>query len=100
MGSPAQAVRLAASLSARDALSQEEVNVVANDIDNLLHKLEGRLVSVDGRNINLATVNSEVLTYAASWRHEFLSIVTKPNLAYILLLASAYGHFLSFQTRE
>jgi membrane-bound serine protease (ClpP class) len=92
----AQAVRSAASLSANDALSQQVVDIVASDIDDLLQKLEGRSVSVNGQDVILASVNVDVVTYSASWRHEFLSIVTNPNIAYILLLAGAYGLFFEF----
>lgn len=92
----AQAVRSAASLSARDALFQEVVDIVANDINDLLQQLEGRAVAVNDQDITMAFTNTEVIEYTATWRHEFLSIVTNPNVAYILLLAGVYGLFLEF----
>lgn len=92
----AQAVRSASSLSAKDALSQQVVDIVASDTEDLLQQLEGRLVAVNGQNVSLATANSEMVDYAATWRHEFLSILTDPNVAYILLLAGAYGLFFEF----
>lgn len=89
----AEAVRSASSLSAQDALSQQVVNLLADDIDELLQKLDGISVKVKGKDIKLSSENAQILPYKATWRHEFLSILTNPNVAYIMMLVGVYGLF-------
>lgn len=88
-----EAVRSAASLSAQDALSLQVVNLVADDINALLIQLDGVSVDVNGQDIVLSSKNTQIIPYAATWRHEFLSIITNPNIAYIMMLAGIYGLF-------
>src|SRR3990172_5375971 len=50
-----QAVRQAASLSSEQALLQGVIEIVATDVDDLLEKVNGREVNVNGRNQTLDT---------------------------------------------
>lgn len=55
-----QAVRSAASLPAAEALSLHVIDVVADDIPDLLRKIDGRTVTVAGKPMRLETANLEV----------------------------------------
>src|SRR6516165_9072669 len=63
----AEAVRTAASLQASEALKLHVIDVIADDVPDLLRKIDGRTATVDGKQERLATAGLEVLTVAPDW---------------------------------
>ena len=92
----AEAVRSAASLPASEALSLHVIDVIADDVPDLLHKIDGRTVMVAGKPQHLATADLDVVAVPPSWRTELLTLVTNPNVAFILLLIGVYGLIFEF----
>jgi len=92
----ADAVRSAASLPATEALSLHVIDVVADNVPDLLHKIDGRTVTVAGKPKQIASAGLEVVTVTPDWRTELLALVTNPNVAFILLLIGVYGLILEF----
>ena len=92
----AEAVRAAASLQAAEALKLHVVDVIADDVPDLLRKIDGRTVTVAGKPERLATVGLEVVTVAPDWRTQLLAVVTDPNIAFILMLIGVYGLLFEF----
>jgi len=88
-----EAVKEAKSISAEDALRYGVIELIAEDTAELLSKLEGRSVIVSDRNITLATEGALIEHFEADWKIRLLSIVTDPNIAYILLIIAIYGIF-------
>lgn len=88
-----EAVKEAKSISAKDALSYGVIDLMANNTNELLSKLEGRRVTVSDKNITLSTKDAVILTFEADWKTQFLATITDPNIAYILLLIAIYGIF-------
>lgn len=85
------AVRGAASLNATEAQAQNVVDLLANDMQDLLAKADGREVRVNASAIPLATRNAPLVELQPDWRTRVLSVITDPNIAYILLLLGIYG---------
>jgi membrane-bound serine protease (ClpP class) len=92
----AEAVRTAVSLPASEALKLHVIDVIADDVPDLLRKIDGRTATVDGKPERLATAGLEVLTVAPDWRTELLAIATNPNVALILMLIGVYGLLFEF----
>jgi membrane-bound serine protease (ClpP class) len=92
----ADAVRSAVSLPATEALALHVIDVIADDVPDLLRKIDGRTVTIAGKPVRLATAGLDVVTVAPDWRTELLALVTNPNVAYILLLIGVYGLILEF----
>ena len=88
-----EAVKEAKSISAKDALSYGVIDLMANNTNELLSKLEGRRVTVSDKNITLSTKDAVILTFEADWKTQFLATITDPNIAYILLIIAIYGIF-------
>ena len=88
------AVRSAASLSARAALEQNVIDVVAEDIDDLMQQIDGRTVKVSTGQIQLATSGLGIERIEIDWRTQLLSVITNPNVAYLLMLIGVYGLLL------
>lgn len=86
-----QAVRGAVSLPASEALKLHVIDVIADDVPDLLRKVDGRTVTVAGKPVRLQTTGLEVVTIAPDWRTKFLSVITDPNIAYLLMLLGFYG---------
>jgi membrane-bound serine protease (ClpP class) len=87
----ADAVRGAVSLPASEALKLQVIDVIADDIPDLLRKIDGRSAIVAGKPERLATAGLEVVTVAPDWRTQLLAVITNPNVAYLLMLVGAYG---------
>ena len=91
-----KAVREAASIPANEALQLGVIDIVATGMGDLLKQLEGREVQVRGEKRILNTAGSVVDQLAPDWRSRFLSVITNPNVAYILMLIGIYGLMLEF----
>ncbi len=86
-----KAVRQAASLSSQAALEQNVIDVIAESVSDLLGQIDGRTVKMaDGETaITVARANIEALE--PNWRTRILSVITQPNIAFILMLVGTYG---------
>jgi membrane-bound serine protease (ClpP class) len=91
-----QAVRAAVSLPASDALKLHVTDIIADDIPDLLYKIDGRTVKVDRASRRLVTAGLDVAILAPDWRTELLAVITDPNIAFILLLIGVYGLLFEF----
>src|SRR4029079_4999077 len=87
----AYAVRSAASLPASEALSLHVIDVIADDVPDLLRKIDGREVTIAGKPARLAAAGLEIETRPPDWQTELLMLVTNPNVAFILMLIGVYG---------
>jgi len=88
-----QAVREAVSLSSTEALQQGVIDIIATDTNDLLAKVDGWRVSINGQYVILNTSDLAIETIEPDWRNELLAIITNPNVAYILMLLGIYGLF-------
>ena len=94
-----RAVREAASLSSSEALSQQVVDVVANDVADLLRQLDRRTVHLgNGRTVTLALAGARVDAWDPDWRDRVLGVVGDPSLALLLLLIGFYGLLFEFSS--
>jgi len=91
-----EAVRSAASLPASEALKLNVIDVIADDIPDLLRKIDGRTVKAAGKPATLATAGLAIVNVAPDWRTEILSIITNPNIAFLLMLVGVYGLIFEF----
>jgi membrane-bound serine protease (ClpP class) len=90
------AVREAATLTADEALAENVVNFIANDPAELARTVHGMAVEIDDAEVILDTAAAEIRTLAPDWRNRFITAITDPNIAYILLLVGIYGLILEF----
>lgn len=91
-----KAVLSGASISATEALQMKVIDVVAVDLKDLMTQINGRTVQLKNRQQQLNTVNIKIENFNPDWRSQFLSIITDPNIAYILLLVGIYGLIFEF----
>jgi len=89
-----RAVREAVSLTAEAALEENVIDVVAVDVAELMEAIDGLSVTVGNETVEISTENLVVEIYEPDWRTRFLMVITDPNIAYLLMLAGAYGLLL------
>jgi len=86
-----RAVREAVSLTAEEALAQKVIDVIAADVPQLLQKVDGRKVSASGAERALQTAGAPRVAWEPDWRTRFLSVITDPTIAYVLMLLGIYA---------
>lgn len=87
------AVEEGKSLSAEDALAYGVIDIMAENEDELWEKLDGRTVEISQTEIKISLKDAKHIYYEPDWKDRFLSIITNPNIAYILLMLGVYGIF-------
>ena len=85
------AVRSAASLSAQAALENGVIDLMAENVDELVSKLDGRSVAVEGGDVVLSTGGMRIERIEPDWRTKLLAVITHPTVAYFLMLIGIYG---------
>jgi len=90
------AVREAVSLSAAEALKMKVIDLVAEDVPELLRRLDGRKLRVSDTERVLQTSEVVATGFEPDWRTRFLSVVTDPSIAYMLILVGIYAMVFEF----
>ena len=85
-----RAVREAVSLSADEALAEKVIDLTARDVSDLVTKLNGRKVTTASGEHVLATADVTMISIEPDWRTKFLSVITDPSVALMLLMAGVY----------
>jgi membrane-bound serine protease (ClpP class) len=94
-----KAVREAASLSASAALQANVIDLIARNPADLLKQIDGRTVEVaGGETRRLGTKDATIGALDPGWVSQFLSIITNPNVAFVLLLIGIYGLIFEFMS--
>lgn len=93
-----RAVREGASLTAAEALNENVIDLIANDLNDLFIQIDGRIVEVTGKKVTLSTRSLVLERFEQDGRTRLLAIITNPDIAYILMLIGFYGLILEFAT--
>src|SRR5712691_5769677 len=91
-----RAVREAVSLPAREALKSKVIDLVAEDVPDLLKRLDGRRLQIAEKERVLQTSGVVATAFEPDWRTRFLSVITDPSIAYILILVGIYALVFEF----
>jgi len=98
-----QSVRESVSLPADDALARRVIDLVAEDIDDLLQKLDGRRVALGAAAgspravvVTLATAKARLIDVEPDARQRALAAISDPSIALILLMIGFYGLLFEF----
>jgi membrane-bound serine protease (ClpP class) len=80
-----KAVRQSVSLSAQQALDSRVIDLMADNLDDLLAKLDGRQVNVKGSQVTLRLAAAPVEQRPMTWLQVIAHGIVDPNIAYALL---------------
>jgi len=91
-----KAVREGVSLTAEEALEKGVIDIMANSVTDLFKQLHGKTIDLKSRSVTLDTEALIVERIKPDWRSNLLSIITDPNIAYVLMLVGIYGLIMEF----
>ncbi|WP_052879065.1 NfeD family protein [Vibrio coralliirubri] len=91
-----KAVREAASLDSENALTLNVIDFIASDLQQLVELSNGRTITINGINQEVQLSDVAFVEREQDWRFSLLSVITNPNVAYILMLIGIYGLLLEF----
>ncbi len=85
------AVRNSVSITEREALEKNVINIVATDEKDLLDQLDGKEVQMNGVTKILHTKNATVEPLEMGFFQKVLSRLSDPNISYIIMMLGFYG---------
>ncbi len=88
-----EAVRKSVSVSEEDAVKLHVADMAADNLPDLLKELDGRRVLTANGAVILHTKNARVEYIEPGTRLKILSVITDPNIAYVLMLLGIIGIF-------
>jgi membrane-bound serine protease (ClpP class) len=86
-----RAVRNAVSSTHLEALKENVIDFVAEDMDDLLHKLNNRKVRINERVHVLKTGDCEAVYFFMDWKQKFLNFFADPTMVLLLLVVAVIG---------
>ncbi len=92
----AMAVNKSVSLTATEALQKHVINVMADNVPDLLKKIDGMQVKVGERSETLHTAGATVEYHKGNWRARLLAAITDPNITYLLMIIGFWGIIIEF----
>ncbi len=87
----------AANVTSYEALKIQAIDVVAENEEELLKKIDKRLVRMQSGKEPLELSNAEVVNIETDFRRNLLDFLTNPNLAYILMMIGVLGILAEIQ---
>jgi membrane-bound serine protease (ClpP class) len=88
-----KAVIESASITAKDALDKNVIDVIAGSMDELLTKIDGKTVETRTGKVTLKTKGMKTQEIDMPFKYKFLSYVSDPNVAYLLMMLGMIGIF-------
>ena len=88
-----KAVRESVSITEKEALKMNVIDLIATDTAALLEAIDGRKLETILGEITVATKGINVQRHKMGMRGKILDIISNPNIAYMLMLLGFYGIF-------
>jgi membrane-bound serine protease (ClpP class) len=88
-----KAVRESVSITEKEALKLNVIDLVAPDIETLLKSIDRKVIETSLGKHTVKTKGVNIKYKDISLRHKVLNIISDPNIAYLLMLVGFYGIF-------
>ncbi len=85
------AVRTSESITASQAVELNVIDFIAEDVDEILEKIDGWIVKFKESEKTIAAEDVEIKKFEMDWRERLFDHVSNPNIAYIFMLLGIYG---------
>lgn len=85
------AVRQSVSITEVQAVEEKVVDLIAQNEQDLLQRINGRMVEINTGSLTLQTSGVEVEQVEMNFIENLLNTISDPNIAYILMMLGFYG---------
>lgn len=86
-----EAVRKSLSITENEALEKNVIDLVAKSREELLDRIDGKIIETGSGTRMLHTRNAQIETMEMGPAEKILDMLSDPNIAYLLLLLGLYG---------
>jgi membrane-bound serine protease (ClpP class) len=86
-----RAVRESVSITAKEALDIKVIDFMAETLEEVIDKIDGKTIEKEGHSITLHTKGARLERVISGWRFKILNVVASPNIAYILMMIGTLG---------
>ena len=86
-----QAVKNAVSSTYLEALRQNVIDFIAEDMGELMKKLDNRKVAINGKEVILRTGTCVAVEYPMDWKQKIVNFLADPQMMLILLIIAIVG---------
>jgi membrane-bound serine protease (ClpP class) len=93
-----QAVRQSVNITADQAVAQHVVDLKANDLNDLLNKVDGRQVQTAAGTLTLQTKGAQTTNIDRTFIEDFLDVLSNPDIALILLSLGTLAIFFELSS--
>ncbi|MBO8131621.1 MAG: nodulation protein NfeD [Candidatus Marinimicrobia bacterium] len=87
------AVRKSVSITETEALEKNVIDIIANDTEDLIARINGKKVKVKSSVKIIKTTNARIVERPIGWHFKILNTISDPNIAYLFLILGFYGLF-------
>ncbi len=91
-----KAVRDAATFTAEEAKRENVVDIIASGLPDLLAQADGKKVKLKNADATVSTRGAASTVIQPDWRTQLLSVISDPNVAFILFMIGIYGIMFEF----
>lgn len=93
-----EAVRKSVSITEVEALQKRVIDLIAQNENDLLTQIEGRIITLNTGNKTLQTAKAKVERIEMGFGEKLLDMISDPSVAYILMMLGFYGILFEFFT--
>jgi membrane-bound serine protease (ClpP class) len=93
----AAAVRKSVAIGASEALKRNVVDLIADDLPELLAKIDGRVVKLATGEVTLRTKGATVERIPMSWFNRVFAVLADPQIVGLLFMLGLLGLYVEFQ---
>jgi membrane-bound serine protease (ClpP class) len=87
----AEIVRNSISSTSREALEKNVINLIAEDMPDLIKKIDGMKIKTSAGEVVLSTKGADVQNIPLTYGESLLHFIANPNLAYLFMMLAMYG---------
>ncbi len=87
-----------ASITAQEALRNDVIDLIADDLEKVIASLDGYTLTRDGQQIVLHTTGAPRRTYDPTLKEQVMNYLADPNIVYLLLTIGIYALIAEFFT--
>jgi membrane-bound serine protease (ClpP class) len=88
-----EAVRKSVSVTEKEALKKNIIDIISNDVKTLLEDIDGKEVTTSTGKVKLQTAHATLFSEEMGIRYQVLNFISNPSVAYMLMLLGFYGLF-------